>query len=152
MSGYVKEKMYEAGTIKCYLMSLRPFYSFLLSDRPESISVNWLDVSAYREKVKMWSVSYKRESSMRKWQKLEEDMVHRLTPSNIQKYEKSLAAREAIKILGQYSDFTETAPVTQFNFTLVWDFVITQIFIDNANRPSVLAHMTMGGYNNIWMQ
>ena len=72
-------------------------------------------------------------------------------PLDTFKYEKSSAARGAIKILGHYSDST-TTPVTQSNFTLVRDFVFTQIFIDNANQPGVLVCMTMGGYNNIWMQ
>ena len=88
LNGFVKEKKYEAGTIKSYLMSLRHFYSFLLSDKPNAIKFNWLDVSSAREKVKMWSASYKRESSTRKWQKLEEDMLNRLTPSNIRTLEK----------------------------------------------------------------
>ena len=145
----MKGKKYEAGTIKSYLMSLRHFYSFVLSDKPDSININLLDVSSYSKKVKMWSGSYKRESSTRKWQKLEEDMLNRLTPSNIRKLEKSTAAREAIKILGQYSDSSETTPVTQSNFTLVRDFLFTQIFIDNANRPGVLAHMTMEEYGKI---
>ena len=88
LNGHVKEKKCEAGTIKSYLMSLRHFYSFVLSDKPDSININLLDVSSYREKVKMWSASYKRESSTRKWQKLEEDMLNCLTPSNIRKLEK----------------------------------------------------------------
>ena len=152
LNKHVKDKKYEAGTIKSYLMSLRHFYSFLLSDKPGSITFNWLDVSASREKVKMWSASYKRESSTRKWQKLEEDMLNRLTPSNIRKLEKSTAAREAIKIIGKYSDSDETTPVTQSGFTLVRDFLFTQIFIDNANRPGVLAHMTMDEYNKMRKQ
>ena len=73
---YVKDKKYEAATIKSYLMSLQHFYSFLLSDKPETIAFNWLDVRSAREKVKMWSASYKRESNTRKWQKLEEDMLN----------------------------------------------------------------------------
>ncbi|XP_028419188.1 uncharacterized protein LOC114544894, partial [Dendronephthya gigantea] len=149
---HVKQKKYEAGTIKSYLMSLRHFFSFVLSDKPESIKFNWVDVSSAREKVKMWSASYKRESNTRKWQKLEEDMLNRLTPSNIRKLEKSAAAREAIKIIGQYSDSAESTPVTQSSYTLVRDFLFTQIFIDNANRPGVLAHMTMEEFTNIRKQ
>lgn len=45
-------------------MSLRHFYSFLLSDKPDGINFNWLNVSASREKVKMWSASYKKESPL----------------------------------------------------------------------------------------
>ena len=76
-------------------------------------------------------------------------MLNHLMLSNIRKLEKSIAAREAIKIIGQYSDSDETTPVTQSGFTLVWDFLFTQVFIDNANRPGVLAHMTMDEYNKM---
>ena len=79
-------------------------------------------------------------------------MLNRLTPSNIRKLEKSTAAREAIKIIGKYSDSDETTPVTQSGFTLVRDFLFTHIFIDNANRPGVLAHMTMDEYNKMRKQ
>lgn len=149
LKSYVKEKKYEACTIKSYLVSLRHFYTFLLSDKPDGINFDWVDVSFSREKVKMWSASYKREASTRKWQKLEEDVLNRLTPSSIRKFEKSEAAREAVKTIGQHSDETKTTPVTQSLFTLVRDFLFTQIFIDNANRPGVLAHMTMDEFNKM---
>ena len=60
--------------------------------------------------MKMWSVSYKRESSTRKWKKLKEDIMNHLTPANIRKFEKSSTAREAIKILGQHSDTFQNHP------------------------------------------
>ena len=52
-------------------------------------------------------------------------MINRLTPANIRKFEKSETAREVVKIIGNHSKNH-------------W-----QIFTDNANRPGVLAGMTM---------
>ncbi|CAB4032290.1 Neurofilament medium polypeptide [Paramuricea clavata] len=109
-------------------------------------------VNAAREKVKLWSASYKRESSERKWQKLEEDMLNRLTPGNIRSFEKSQTAREAVKIIGKHSDNSQTTVVTQQSYTLVRDFLFTQIFIDNANRPGVLAGMTIDEYKRMTKQ
>jgi site-specific recombinase XerD len=152
LKSYVENKKYEAGTIKSYLMSLHHFCSFLISDRPDGIQFNNDDVNATREKVKLWSVSYKREANTRKWQKLEEDTINRLTPENIRKFEKSDMAREAIKIIGCHSDTTQTTLVTQRSYTLVRDFLFTQTLIDNANRPGVLAHMTMQEYNRMHEQ
>ena len=83
----------------------------------------------------MWSASYKRESSTQKWQKLKEDTMNRLTSANIRSFEKSSTAREAIKILGQHSDTSQTTAVSQQSYTLVRNFLLTQIFVDNANRP-----------------
>ena len=52
----------------------------------------------------MWSLSYKGESCTRRWKKLEEDSWNQLTPADIQCFEKSEASREAVKLLGEYSD------------------------------------------------
>jgi site-specific recombinase XerD len=143
---YVVEKDYEVGTIKSYLMSLRHFYSFLLDEKPSEVDFDVEEISAARKRVEMWSVSYRKESSIRKWQKLEEDTRNKLTPANIRMFENSKAARDAVKIIGQHSDSTESAAVTQSSYTLVRDFLFTQIFTDNANRPGVLADMTMDEY------
>ena len=149
---HVENKKYEAGTIKSYLMSLRHFYTFLISDRPKNFKFNVEEVNAVREKVKMWSTSYKRESSEWKWQKLEEDMMNRLTPGKIRNFEKTQAAREAVKIIGKHSDTSQTTVVTQQNYTLVRDFLFTQIFIDNASCHGVLAGMTMNEYRRMMKQ
>ena len=152
LKNYVRDKNYEAGTIKSYLMSLRHFYSFILSDRPGNLKYNVDEVASAREKVKMWSVSYKREASTRKWQKLEEDTMNHLTPGNIRSFEKSETARDAIKIIGEHSDTTRTTAVTQQSYTLVRNFLFTQIFIENANRPGVLAGMTIQEYRKMTKQ
>ena len=81
------EKKYEAETIKSYLMS--NFYTFLISDRPKNFDFDVEQANANTEKVKLWSGSFKKESSERKWQKLDEDMINRLTPANIQSLEMS---------------------------------------------------------------
>ncbi|CAB4033290.1 Neurofilament medium polypeptide, partial [Paramuricea clavata] len=93
---YVVDKNYEVGTIKSYLMSLRHFFSFLLSSKPAEMDCSADDVKAAREKVQMWSTSYRRESSIRKWKKLEEDFQNRLTTMNIKKFEKNEAVREVM--------------------------------------------------------
>ncbi len=149
LTKHVEEKKYKAGTIKSYLMSLRHYFSFLLSDRPAEVEFCTEDIRAVRDKISMWSTSYKKESCNRRWQKLEEDAKKRLTPANIQTFEKSEAACEAVKILGQHSDPTQSATMTQTTFILVRDFLFTQIFIDNANRPGVLSHMTMEEFKNV---
>ena len=152
LKSHVQEKKYEAGTIKSYLMSLRHFYTFLISDRPKNFDFDVEQVNANREKVKLWSGSFKRESSERKWQKLEEDMINRLTPANIRDFEKSPTAREAVKIIGEHSDASRTTVVTQQSYTLVRDFLFAEIFIENANRPGVLASMTIEEYRKMVKQ
>ena len=97
----------------------------------------------------MWSMSYKRESCTRRWQKLEEDSANQLTPADIQNFKKSEASREAVKLLGQYSDPTASIEVNLSAYALVRDFLFTQIFIDNAHRPGVLSYMSMDEFGNM---
>jgi hypothetical protein len=73
--------------------------------------------------------------------------MNHLTSANI-----SSTARKAIKILGQHSDTTQTTAVSQQSYTLVRNFLFTQIFIDNTNRPGVLAGMTIEEYNRMRKQ
>jgi site-specific recombinase XerD len=152
LNGYVKDKEFQPGTIKSYLMSLRHYYTFLLSHRPDGVEFHAEDVRSAREKIQMWSKSYKKEACTRRLEKQEEDLSHILTPENICLFEKSEAARLAIKILGEQSNTTEAVLVTQNSYTLVRDFLFTQIFIDNANRPGVLTYMTISEYQNMRTQ
>ena len=99
------------------------------------------------EKVQMWSLSYKRESCTRRWKKL--DSWNQLTPADIQCFEKSEASREAVKLLGEYSDPVAPMEVSQSTYTLVRDFLFAQIFIDNANRPGVLSYMMMDEFKRM---
>lgn len=101
---HVEAKKYEPGTIKSYLMSLRHFFSFLLTENPDEVNFNVEEVTSSREKVRLWSTSYKRDSCTRRWMKLEEDVFNHLTPANIREFEKSEVAREAVKLIGQFSD------------------------------------------------
>jgi hypothetical protein len=146
---HVEAKKYEPGTIKSYLMSLRHFFSFLLTENPDEVNFNVEEVTSSREKVRLWSTSYKRDLCTRRWMKLEEDVFNRLTPANIREFEKSEAAREAVKLIGQFLDPSNAPLVTQMAYTLVRDFLFAQIFIDNANRPGVLSCMTMNEFYNM---
>lgn len=149
LESYAKKKNYEAGTTKSYLMSLRHFYTFLISDNPDDVNFNADDVRAAREKIRLWSTSYKRETCTRRWKKLAEDESNRLQPADIKTFENSEAAREAIKTIGEFSGLDRNQLVTQAQYTLVRDFLFAQILIDNANRPGVLSCMTMEEFNNM---
>jgi hypothetical protein len=52
LKSHAKAKNYEAGTIKSYLMSLRHFYSFLISDMPEDFNFDVKEVNAAKGKNK----------------------------------------------------------------------------------------------------
>ena len=138
---YAAEK-YHASTIKSYLMSLQHYCSFLLADQPSGVRFDKENVLSLREKLIRWSASYKRENTRRRWEKLEEDRSVLITPDKIREFERSQAAREAVILLGQLCG-AHAIQITQEKYTLVRDYLIAQIMIDNANRAGVVTCMTV---------
>ena len=136
------EKKYFPATIKSYLMSLQHFCSFLLGERPSGVEFVKDDVISLREKLKRWSASYKRETTRRRWEKMEEDVSALITPDKVSDFGRSQAVRDAVIILGELSR-AHNAEITQAKYTLVRDYLIAQIMIDNANRAGVVAYMTV---------
>ena len=119
LKSQVVTKKYKVGTIKSYLKSLHHFFSSLLSDKPDEVDFNAHDIKAAQEKVQLWS----RATEKTQKQKLEEGFQNRLIVANITKFEKSEAARNAIKKLSRHSDVEEKRVVTQSLYTLVRDFL-----------------------------
>ena len=73
---------------------------------------------------------------------MEEDRSDLITPEKIREFERSQAAREAIVLLGKLCG-AHAIRITQEMYTLVRDYLIAQIMIDNANRAGVVACMTV---------
>ena len=78
---------------------------------------------------------------------MEEDLHSVISPEQITEFERSKAARDAICLLGQLSD-VETTEVTQNQYTLIRDFLLVEISIDNANRAGALANMNLKEFQN----
>ena len=73
----------------------------------------------------------------RKWK----DRTELVTPEKIQKFENSQAEMLSL-LLGQLSG-SHNIEITQSHYTLLRDFLLVQISIDNANRAGVLSNMTV---------
>ena len=142
---YAEEK-YLPETIKSYFTSLKHFYSFLLSERPDNVEVRSELVIQVWEKVKRWSSSYKRLGQKRMWERSEEDRLELITPEKFEAFENSQTARDAIILLGQLSS-AHNVEITQSQYTLLRDFLLVEISIDNANRAGVLSNMTLKELN-----
>ena len=147
---HATEKYYPA-TIKSYLMSLHHYCSFLLEDKPHGVDYVKDDVIALREKLKKWSASYKRDSTRRRWEKMEEDVSSLITPEKVKEFDQSQAARDAVIILGKLCG-AHSMEITQAMYTLVRDYLIAQIMIDNANRAGVVAFMTVQEFQRSRME
>ena len=91
---------YSPDTVQPYLMSLQHVCSFVLEDRPTGVVFNTDNVMALRNKFKRWSVSYKRDTTRRRWEKHEEEVSFLITPEKINEFVKSQASRDAVSYRG----------------------------------------------------
>ena len=143
LEGHAK-KNYHPKTTQSYLMSLRHFYAFSLTcEFCDGISKE--QIVALKEKVSRWSSSFRHSSAKRQWEKMEEDLHSLISPEQINEFERSEVSREAICLLGQLSG-AHCITLTQAQYTLVRDFLIVEISVDNAIRSGALANMTMGEF------
>ena len=69
-----------------------------------------------------------------------EELADIKTPQNINDFDRSSAAREAISILGIFSG-AHNVDLTQHKFTVIRDFLIAEILFNNASRSGALANM-----------
>ena len=122
-----------------------------MSEKPKEIEVSSEVVTQLKEKVKRWSASYKRSSLKRMWERREEDRVELITPEKIQAFEKSQTSRDAIILLGKLSG-PHRVEISQSQYTLLRDFLLVQISIDNANRAGVLSNMTLKEFRRAFKQ
>ena len=140
-------KAYTPKTTQSYLMSLRHFYSFSLTGDVD-VSISKEKIISLKDKVARWSSSYRVESSKRHWEKMTQDFEALITPEQIGEFEKSKASRDAICLLGQLAG-AHNVVITQAQYTLIRDFLLVEISIDNANRAGSLANMTLGEFNSM---
>lgn len=73
---------------------------------------------------------------------MEEDRVELVTPEKIRQFERSQTARDAVFLLGKLSG-AHSIEITQSHYTLLRDFLLVEISIDNANRAEVLSSITV---------
>ncbi|XP_022790309.1 uncharacterized protein LOC111329804 [Stylophora pistillata] len=139
------KREYHPKTTKSCLMSLRHFYSFCLSETLD------IDISPERflslnEKVTRWPTSLRKGCSKRHWEKMEVDLHALISPEEIEKFQRSQDARDTICLLGQLAG-ARSVEISQSQYTLIQDFFLVKISIDNPNRAGALANMKLGELN-----
>ena len=110
------------------------------------MNVDDASITLIDEKARLWSSSYKKDSQRRCLEKQDEDRSNLLSPEMVAKFEQSESARRVISLIGQLSG-AHCLQVNQAEYTLIRDFILTQITVANAHRSGVLANMTMGEFN-----
>lgn len=143
LNKFDKEK--KPGTVKSYLGSLNQFYSFLKCEKVD-VGVSSEQLTSLSDQIKLWTKSFRKESNHRFWEKRMEDMSSMRTPEQIKEFETAEIARTAIRLLGEYQE-SEIGSPSQPEYTLVRDYLLTLICINNGSRSGTLANMTLGEFN-----
>ena len=136
---YCKEKNLAAVTRQAYLVSLEHFCNFLLSEHSQEFDV--VKIQSMKSRLQAWKGSFTKEKNISAMKKMEIERKTKITPSDINNFEASDAVRSIIKTLGKMTEIEVT--VSRTLFTDIRDFLIIQIFIDNAHRAGVIANMTI---------
>ena len=136
------EKMYKPDTVKAHLLSLWNICSFVKTEEPSSVTVDIATIEKIEEKARLQSSSYKKDSNRRHLEKQNEDLQKLVTPEMVSQFENSESARTAVAYIGQMSG-AHSIQVNQSMYTLIRNFILTEMTIANAHRSGVLANMTM---------
>ena len=140
------EKNKRPGTCKAYLGSLSKFLRFLMLERPKGVDVDESEIRAAKEQVHEWMSSYKKPIARRMWEKKMEDFDNLISADDIRRFDVSEPSRKAVQIIEQYSRDAPSSYPTQTDYTLVRDFFLTTLCINNACRAGPLANMTLGEF------
>ena len=131
------------GTIKSYLISLRHFYTFLISEKVK-VNVENSDHNSLvrlKEKLAFWMKSYSKKCEERHWEKEMEDLKKLLTADDYKKFDNCVRVRKAVKLFERLS--TSDFRVKHHEFTLLRDYLCSYLCIDNASRTGVIAFLKL---------
>ncbi|KXJ20976.1 hypothetical protein AC249_AIPGENE14097 [Exaiptasia diaphana] len=123
-------------------MSVRHFYTYLVSDEPARVKFKTSEVVNLRERLIRWGKSYKKACNRSEWEKKNKDKERLISPKVVNEFERSEAARDAIKLLGLLNG-AHTIQITQRDYTLVRNFLFAELEIDNGPRAGEVVNMTI---------
>ncbi|CAB4043461.1 Neurofilament medium polypeptide, partial [Paramuricea clavata] len=149
------EKEKKPGTVKSYLGSLNLFFVYLRTECPnkfEELDVNEGQLVSLSEQVKLWAKSSRKMAQNRFWEKRVEDIETLKTPEDIKRFDTSEVARKAVKILGEIQTCPDNHLVSKAEYTIVRDYIMSLICINNGSRSGPIANMTMEEFQNAIQQ
>ncbi|CAB3991928.1 Neurofilament medium polypeptide [Paramuricea clavata] len=118
----------------------------------KELGVSEAQVVSLSEQVKIWAKSSRKMSQDRFWEKRLEDIDSLKMPEQIKQFDTSEVARKAVKILGEFQINPEIPMLSKAEYTIVRDYLMTQICINNGSRSGPIANMTLAEFNNATKQ
>jgi len=130
------EKKFMPATKKSYLNSVKHLYRFLTR---EGLCANEQAkiIGQMKDHLACWISSYRKESAKHEQKKLADNLNKLLTPEDMAKFKSSEVALSAIKDSWIFADGLQA--ITQSDFVIGRDFLLTSIALANSNRLGVLA-------------
>lgn len=139
------EKERQPGTVKSYLGALKQFYLFLECECPPKDTPPQV-LSSLSTQMTQWSKSYHKLVKDRFWEKRIDDMASLKTPEQVKQFDSSDLARTAVKTLGDHQELPCGTIPSQTEYTVVRDFLLTLLCINNGSRSGALGNMTLGEF------
>lgn len=140
------EKNKQPGTVKSYLGSLNLFFIYLKCEEPDELpacNVSSEQLGNLSDQVKQWNKSYKNLVKDRFSEKRMDDLSKLKTPENVQEFDRSKVARDAITMIGESQDALPEKIPTQQEYVTVRDYLLTLLCINNGSRSGSLGNMTL---------
>ena len=148
-AAYAEKMKYLPATSKSYLNSLRHFYQFVTAT--SIVTGNDVQqVTRMLERVKHWIAAYRKQCSKHTQQKMNEDLHKLIQPEQVESFRNSECTLAAVKTLGSLAEDSKPL-LTQTDYVLVRDFLLTEIALINANRSGVLSNMTVKQFKTAHM-
>lgn len=139
------EKERQPGTVKSYLGALKQFYLFLgFECPPKNTPVE--ELASLATQMTQWCKSFHKLVKDRFWEKRVDDMARLKTPEQVKEFDSSDVARTAVKTLAHYQDCQAGKFPTQTEYTIVRDYLLTTLCINNGSRSGALSNMTLGEF------
>ena len=134
------------GTVRSYCNSLRLFMDFLISTKIRK-DLKMEDLNSVQTQARVWSKTLNKSAKQREFEKIYEDFEYLTNPEDVKRFETSQPCREAVKILETFSlNNVRTVP-KQNEYTLVRDFLLRQVSLDNGGRPGPLMDLTLDEFH-----
>ena len=112
------------------------------------LGVNEAQLSSLSDQVKLGNRFSRKMAQDRVREKRVEDIETLRTPEQIKQFDKSGIERKAVKILGEFQMANENEILSKAEYTIVRDYLMTQICINNGSRAGPIANMTLDEFNN----
>ena len=141
--GELTKRQPTAGTIKCYLVSLKHLFSYMLNESIYLSTGKTSRSNLQQLKTAMggWMKVYGRKCEIRFWKKQQEDLLKLIKPHEVRAFDQSKPIIKAEKMFGRLQ--TCTFQLSMSEYVLVRDYLLSYLCLNNAQRTGAIEWMLL---------